>query len=135
MDYETTKKAEMNKINEPLNREKSKLATLSNVPSKKKKTKIEKNIKMLEKEKKILLNKQSYNFEIELDGMELDCVVQHGKITKLLILAALIPSSTTEVERLFSLKRKSGLKIIFLKLVYFHLSSPIKHFCENSLLF
>ena len=90
---------------------------------------------MLEKEKKILLNKQSYNFEIELDGMELDYVVQHGKITKLLILAALIPSSTTEVERLFSLKRKSGLKIIFLKLVYFHLSSPIKHFCENSLLF
>ena len=90
---------------------------------------------MLEKEKKILLNKQSYNFDIELDGMELDYVVQHGKITKLLILAALIPSSTTEVERLFSLKRKSGLKVIFLKLVYIHLSSPIKHFCENSLLF
>ena len=33
------------------------------------------------------------------------------------------------------LKEKSGFKIIFLKLVYFHSSSPIKHFCENSLLF
>ena len=39
MDYETTQKAEMNEINEPLNREKSKLATLSNVPSKRKKNK------------------------------------------------------------------------------------------------
>ena len=33
------------------------------------------------------------------------------------------------------LKGKSGLKIIFLKLVYFYSSSPKNHFCENSLLF
>ena len=39
------------------------------------------------------------------------------------------------LKKVVLLKGKSGLKIIFLKLVYFHSSSPIKHFCENSLLF
>lgn len=69
MDFETKQKAGMNKINKCLNVEKSELATLSKIQ-------IKKPIKMLEKERKSLSNKQSYNFEIELEQwMQLNYVV------------------------------------------------------------
>ena len=61
---------------------------------------------MLEKEEESLSNKLSYNFDIVLEQwMESDYAVWHGKITKLLILAALIPPSTAEAERSFSLMK------------------------------
>ena len=69
MDFETKQKAGMNKINKCLNVEKSELATLSKIQ-------IKKPIKMLEKEREFLSNKQSYNFEIELEQwMQLNYVV------------------------------------------------------------
>ena len=67
MDFETKQKAEMNEINKCLNVEKSELATLSKILLKRKKIQIKKPIKMLEKEREFLSNKQSYNFEIELE--------------------------------------------------------------------
>ena len=76
MDFETKQKAEMNEINKCLNVEKSELATLSKILLKRKKIQIKKPIKMLEKERKSLSNKQSYNFEIELEQwMRLNYVV------------------------------------------------------------
>lgn len=76
MDFETKQKAGMNKINKWLNVEKSELATLSKILLKRKKIQIKKPIKMLEKERKSLSNKQSYNFEIELEQwMQLNYVV------------------------------------------------------------
>ena len=125
MDFETKQKAGMNKINKCLNVEKSELATLSKILLKRKKIQIKKPIKMLEKERKSLSNKQSYNFEIELEQwMQLNYVVWHGKIT-VLILAALILPSTTKVERLFSL-----MKIIWTKLQKWltnkNLSTPMR---------
>ena len=76
MDFETKQKAEMNEINKCLNVEKSELATLSKILLKRKKIQIKKPIKMLEKERKSLSNKQSYNFEIELEQwMQLNYVV------------------------------------------------------------
>ena len=115
----------MNEINKCLNVEKSELATLSKILLKRKKIQIKKPIKMLEKERKSLSNKQSYNFEIELEQwMQLNYVVWHGKIT-VLILAALILPSTTKVERLFSL-----MKIIWTKLQKWltnkNLSTPMR---------
>ena len=54
---------------------------------------------MLEKEKEHLSNQNSHNFEIVLEQwMGSDYAVQYGKITKLLILAALILPSTAQVE-------------------------------------
>ena len=76
MDFETKQKAGMNKINKCMNVEKSELATLSKILLKRKKIQIKKPIKMLEKERKSLSNKQSYNFEIELEQwMQLNYVV------------------------------------------------------------
>lgn len=76
MDFETKQKAEMNEINKCLNVEKSELATLSKILLKRKKIQIKKPIKMLEKEREFLSNKQSYNFEIELEQwMRLNYVV------------------------------------------------------------
>ena len=76
MDFETKQKEEMNEINKCLNVEKSELATLSKILLKRKKIQIKKPIKMLEKERKSLSNKQSYNFEIELEQwMQLNYVV------------------------------------------------------------
>ena len=73
---------------------------------KRKTIKIERNIKILEKEKESHANRQSFNFQIVLEQwMGSDYAVQHGKITKLLILAALVPPSTAEVERSFSLMK------------------------------
>ena len=90
-----------------LNGEKSKLATLSNILLKRKKIKIEKSIKTLENEKESLPKKQNYSFEVMSEQwMESDYyAVRHSEITKLLILAALIPPSTAEVERTFSLMK------------------------------
>ena len=89
-----------------LNGEKSKLATLSNILLKRKKIKIEKSIKTLVNEKESLPKKQNYSFEVMSEQwMESDYAVRHSEITKLLILAALIPPSTAEVERTFSLMK------------------------------
>ena len=89
-----------------LNGEKSKLATLSNIVSKRKKIKIEKSIKTLENEKESLSEKQNYSFKVMLEQwMGSDYAVRHCEITKLLILAALIPLSTAEVEQSFSLMK------------------------------
>ena len=106
IDYETKQKADLSKISMRLNGEKSKLATLSNILLKRKKIKIEKSIKTLENEKESLSKKQNYSFEVMLEQwMESDYAVRHSEITKLLILAALIPPSTAEVERSFSLMK------------------------------
>ena len=106
IDYETKQKADLSKISMRLNGEKSKLATLSNILSKRKKIKIEKSIKTLENEKESLSKKQNYSFEVMLEQwMGSDYAVRHCEITKLLILAALIPPSTAEVERSFSLMK------------------------------
>ena len=95
IDYETKQKADLSKISMRLNGEKSKLATLSNILLKRKKIKIEKSIKTLENEKESLSKKQNYSFEVMLEQwMESDYAVRHSEITKLLILAALIPPST-----------------------------------------
>ena len=106
INYGTKQKADLSKISMHLNREKSKLATLSNILSKRKKIKIEKSIKTLENEKESLSKKQNYSFEVMLEQwMGSDYAVRHYEITKLLILAALIPPSTAEVERSFSLMK------------------------------
>ena len=76
MDFKTKQKAEMNETNKCLNEEKSELATLSKILLKRKKIQIKKPIKMLEKERESLSNKQSYNFKIELEQwMQLNYVV------------------------------------------------------------
>ena len=66
IDYKTKQKADLSKISMHLNGEKSKLATLSNILSKRKKIKIEKSIKTLENEKESLSKKQNYSFEVML---------------------------------------------------------------------
>ena len=99
IDYETKQKADLSKISMRLNGEKSKLATLSNILLKRKKIKIEKSIKTLENEKESLSKKQNYSFEVILEQwMGSDYAVRNYEITKLFILAALIPPSTAEVE-------------------------------------
>ena len=66
MDNETKQKAEMNLKNERLNREKPKLASYI-VKHTSEEKKIKKDIKMSEKEKESLSNKQSYIIEIALE--------------------------------------------------------------------
>ena len=106
IDYETKQKADLSKISMHLNGEKSKLATLSNILSKRKNIKIEKSIKTLENKKESLSKKQNYSFEVMLEQwMGSDYAVRHCEIMKPLILAALIPLSTAEVKRSFSLMK------------------------------
>ena len=79
---------------------------------KKKKIKIEKSIKTLENEIESLSKKQNYSFEVMLEQwLGSDYAVRHCEITKLLILASLIPPSTTEVERSFSLIKLTCTKL------------------------
>ena len=85
---------------------KSKLATLSNILLKRKKIKIEKSINTIKNKKESLSKKQNYSFKVMLEQwLGSDYAVRYCEITKLLFLAALIPPSTAEVERSFSLKR------------------------------
>ena len=59
----------------------------------------------LEKERVNLIKKQNYNFEIMLKDWCTDnkLISMHQDITKIIEMAALIPPSTAEVERSFSL--------------------------------
>ena len=99
INYETKQIADLSKISMCLNKEKSKPATLSNKFLKRKKIKIKKSIKTLENEKESLSKKQNYSFEVILEQwMGSDYAVRNYEITKLFILAALIPPSTAEVE-------------------------------------
>ena len=60
----------------------------------------------MENEKESLSKKQNYSFEVMLEQwLGSDYAVRHCEITKLLILAALIPLSTAEVEQSFSLMK------------------------------
>ena len=62
-------------------------------------------IASLEKERDNLIKKQNYNFEIMLKDWCTDnnLISMHQDITKIIEMAALIPLSTAEVERSFSL--------------------------------
>ena len=106
IDYEVKQREALNKATIRLEGEKSKLSTLSDILSKRKKIAIEKNIKKYESEKHLLSKKQNYSFEVALEQwIGSNYAERHPEITKLLNLAALIPPSTAEVERSFSLMK------------------------------
>ena len=85
---------------------------LSTLDSKRKKLKLEKNIKESEKEVEILEKKQKYSFDKMLFAwMENAAAVRHPDMTRLLEIAALIPSSTAEVERSFSLMKLTSTRL------------------------
>ena len=64
IDYETKQEEDLIRTCTRLKGEQSKLATLSSILTKRKKIKIEKNIKILENEKDSLSKEQKYSFEI-----------------------------------------------------------------------
>ena len=78
---------------------------LQSVLTKTKIAKKKQRIASLEKERGNLIQKQNYNFEIMLKDWCTDnkLVSMHQDVTKIIEMAALIPPSTAELERSFSL--------------------------------
>ena len=78
---------------------------LQSVPTKTKIAKKKQGIASLEKERDNLIKKQNHNLEIMLKDWCTDnkLISMHQDITKIIEMAALIPPSTAEVERSFSL--------------------------------
>ena len=85
---------------------KTELDTLDSLLSKWKKLVLREKMKQLEKEVGILKKNQKYTFEVMLLAwMGNSAAVRHPDMTRLIEIAALIPPSTAEVERSFSLMK------------------------------
>ena len=98
MDLETAKAR--------LNAEEKRKATLSSMYSKRKIATLDKSIKSLKTKIEELTKTKDYSFEIMLkQWAESGCESRHPDISRILNLAALIPSSTAEVEHTFSLMK------------------------------
>ena len=106
LQWENKQQAALTKVQQQLHGEKHSRESLKAISSKRKLIQMDKNIKLLEKREADLLSKQDYTFEIMVKSwMESGLLLRHPDITKLLTLAALIPPSTAEVERSFSLMK------------------------------
>ena len=91
-------------MNQILNAEEKKKATLSFIYSKGKITNLDKNIKSFKTKIEKLTKTKDYSFKVMLkQWAESGCANRQPDITRTLNLAALIPPSTAKVERTFSL--------------------------------
>ena len=95
------------------NAKEKKKATLSSIYRKRKITTLDKNIKSLKTKIEKLTKTKDYSFEVMLkQRAESGCENRHPDITRILNLEPLIPPSTAEVERTFSLMKLIHTKLI-----------------------
>ena len=113
LEWETKHESDLETAEAHLNAKEKKKASLSSIYSKQKIPTLDKNIKSLKTEIEKLSKTKDYSFEVmPKEWPESGCAACHPVITGILNLAALIPPSTAEVERTFSL-----MKLIFTKLI------------------
>ena len=106
LEWETKHESDLETGKARLNAEEKKKATLSSIYSKRKISNLDKNIKSLKTKTEKLKKTKDYSFEVMLkQWTELGCATRHPDIKRILNLAALIPPSTAEVERTFSLMK------------------------------
>ena len=106
LEWENTQSQLLLTAQQKLSGYKTELDTLDSLLSKRKKLVLRKKMKQLEKEVGILKKNQKYTFEVMLLAwMGNSAAVRHPDMTRLIEIAALIPPSTAEVERSFSLMK------------------------------
>jgi len=106
LDWETKQTVALATTNQQLLSETNKKESLKSIVSQRKIIKMGKKIKNLEKEIQVLNKNSKYTFEIMIKNwMNSPYSLCHPEFTRMLNLAALIPPSTAEVERSFSLMK------------------------------
>ena len=106
LQYEHKQQSALARAKQQLQQAKRSREALKAISSKRKLLEMDKNIKKYEQKEDELSNIQEYTFEIMLSSwIKSDLAIRHPEITKVLKLAALIPPSTAEVERSFSLMK------------------------------
>ena len=103
--YESNQSSALAETNKKISDGEWEIELLQSVLTKTKIAKKKQRIASLEKERGNLIQKQNYNFEIMLKDWYTDnkLVSMHQDITKIIEMAGLIPPSTAELERSFSL--------------------------------
>ena len=103
--YEYNQSSSLAETNKKIADEEQEIELLQSVSTKTKIAKKKQGIASLKKERENLIKKQNYNLEIMLKDWCTDnkLISMHQDITKIIEMAALIPPSTAEVERSFSL--------------------------------
>ena len=106
-EYEEQQKDKLHRVRSEKSNSEKRLRTLGQLLSERKRIREMKGIKRLEKKEKDLEKRSRFTFEImhKLWHRNEEVVSKHPDITKMLYLAALIPPSTAEVERSFSLMK------------------------------
>ena len=104
--YEPNQSSSLSETNKKITNGKREIELLQSILTKTKIEKKKQKIGSLEKERDNFIKKQNYNFEIMLKDWCTDnkLISMHQDITKIIKIAALIPPSTAEVERSFSLE-------------------------------
>ena len=103
--YEPSQSSSLSETNKKITNGKREIELLQSILTKTKIEKKKQKIGSLEKERDNFIKKQNYNFEIMLKDWCIDnkLISMHQDITKIIRIAALIPPSTAEMERSFSL--------------------------------
>ena len=106
-DYEEKQRGKLDNAQKEKSKSEKRLETLGDLISQKKRIREQKNIKTLEKEIETLQKMQKFTFVVMLQRWYNDktLAAKHPDITRILLFAALIPPSTAEVERTFSLMK------------------------------